>query len=243
MDKSSNESKGMDLDFKEDVLEFKPISEGLGFKDTIKLNLNSPEVYTEIDVNSEPANSDAGTMDVGLPHLPHGEVDLSGDVLRLKTAETLKPVLSHSGHDGLVKKLGKKSSESIFSIGIDVLFSVACSILIFAVLADKLGLTEESLAQPKLLAVKFAIVFGAFYLVYKVFSRLIYGKSLGEWACRKQLGSKKDQEEVYYPMLVLLRELASVATGLFVFPILSGLFRKDIGYFCSGLQIYLENRA
>ena len=231
-------------------LGIKPITEGLGFKDCV-----SSGVYTEELGETLPEEGSlAGAMDLGLDELGlnelgldetgHGEVYIDDNGLRLQSSEVLRPVLFHSGHDGLIKKKAKKSFESFFAILIDLMLSLSGSILTLAFFMDFLGFSsiEGFLFDLKTASFNFIVIFLAFYLTYKILSRTFYGCSLGEWSCRLQMGSVKDQKKFIYIFQIAVREVVSLATGIFLLPLVSFIFSIDVGYYVSGLHVYIEKK-
>jgi hypothetical protein len=221
-------------------LELKPITDGLGFKDRV-----SSGVYTEeIQPLKGISTADAGVLDIGREDQGDGEIYVEDDSLRLQSSEVLRPVLFHSGHDGLIKKKEKKGIESFFAVFIDLTLCLSGSILVLAFFMDFLGFNslESFLLDPKTAGLNFVAIFLAFYLTYKILSRAFYGRSLGEWSCRLQMGNLKDQQRFIYTFQVALRELVSIATGLFVLPLVSIIFSVDVGYYVSGLHVYIEKK-
>ena len=89
---------------------------------------------------------------------------------------------------------------------------------------------------------KILLVFSALFLSYKILSRVFYGRSLGEWSSRHQMGLIIQQHSLSYPLRLLVREIFCLATGIFLFPLLSSLIRRDIGFYVSGLQTYIEQK-
>ena len=221
-------------------LDLKPISEGLGFKDRV-----SAGVYTEELEKLADFSSDAGAMDIGHEDQGHGKVYIEDNSrLRLQSSEVLRPILFHSGHDGLIKGKAKKSLESFFAVFIDLMLSLSGSILVLAFFMDFLGFNsiEAFFFNPRIAVLNFTTVFLAFYLAYKILSRAFYGRSLGEWSCRLQMGSFKDQQRLVYTFQVVLREVVSLVTGLFLLPLISIVFSMDMGYYVSGLHVYIEKK-
>ena len=220
-------------------LDLKPMTDGLGFQDRV-----SSGVYTEVLEPLTGSSSDAGLMDIGKEDQGHGEVYVEGDSLRLQSSEVLRPVLFHSGHDGLIKKKAKKGLESFFAVFIDLMLSLSGAILTLALFMDFLGFNsiEAFFVEPKTALVNFIAIFFAFYLTYKILSRAFYGRTLGEWSCRLQMGSSKDQQRFFYTFQVALRELISLATGVFLIPLTSIIFSNDMGYYISGLNVYVEKK-
>jgi len=221
-------------------LGLKPITEGLGFQDRV-----SAGVYTEELRPVSDASADSGSLDIGREDRGDGEIFIDDESLRLQSSEVLRPILFHSGHDGLIKKKEKKGLESFFAVFIDLMLSLSGSILILAFFMDFLGFNsiEAFLVVPKTAALNFSAVFISFYLTYKILSRAFYGRSLGEWSCRLQMGSFKDQQKFAYTFQVALRDLISVATGFFLMPLVSIIFSIDMGYYISGLHVYIEKKT
>lgn len=238
---SSDENKLTAFDKDDDFeVSFKPMSGGLGFKDRVG------QVTQQIESDVEEFTADAGTFELSpTSEVDDGKVEISeeGGVLKIETPLAPQPFLRHSGHDGLVKKTPKKSPVSLMSTVIDMLALVSLSILALAIMSFA-GLAGE-LVDPSRLSFNkgFLESFGflsAIYLCYHVGLRILWGRTLGEWACRLQLALKKDQKKSSYPILVLFRELCFLGTGILLVPILSSLAGKDFGFYFSGLHTYQE---
>lgn len=228
-------------------LSFKPLTKGLGFKDTVSSGVYTEEIDGKINTDTFKTfnfEADSGTLNIDDDEKSHGDVHVDGEKLKLKTSEVLRPIFFHSGHDGLIKKQTKKSRESLFANFIDVVLAFSGSIVLLALSIDYLGFksVQDMMTQSEQLLTNFSVLLAAFYLCYKILSRLFYGKSLGEWACRLQLGDKKSQEKFYYPIQVMVREIFSLLLGVFLLPIISALFNKDIGYYVSGLHTFIEHK-
>lgn len=228
-------------------INFKPLTQGLGFKDTVSSGVYTEEIDGKINIERTDnfnMEADSGTLDINNGDGSHGDVHIDNETLKLKTSEVLRPIFFHSGHDGLIKKQTKKSRESLFANFIDVVLSFSGSIVLLALSIDYLGFKSitDMLNQSEQLLINFSVLLISFYLCYKILARLFYGKSLGEWACRLQLGDSKSQEKFYYPLQVMVREIFSLLLGVFFLPIISALFNKDIGYYVSGLHTYIEHK-
>lgn len=219
----------------------KPMTDGLGFKDRVSEGVYTVEVDQEYDVSS-----DCGTMDIGRSDIGDGVLDVSASGnISIKAAVGAQPVLFHSGHDGLIKKTAKKSGESIFGAFVDVLLVFSTSIFAVAFATE---FTTYAFRPERLLSLnpvelgKFFVVFVAFFLTYKVGARVFYGRTLGEWSSRHQLGLLKQQHKFYYPIQVFIREVICVGTGVFILPFLSLVLGRDVGFYFSGLQTYIEQK-
>ncbi|MGH1467765.1 MAG: hypothetical protein ACRBBP_02665 [Bdellovibrionales bacterium] len=240
---SENENKVLSLfdDLGDGLSEVKPLTRGLGFKDRV-----SEGVYTMEMDSVDTVDADGGTLDIGHESFGDGVLNIDPEGgLKLETSETVQPILFHSGHDGLIKKTAKKSGESLLGAFIDVLLVVAVTILTVAVLTE---FTRFFFDFAKIAKFNFnelgkvAVVFSAYFLSYKIFSRVFFGKTLGEWSSRHQLGLLLQQNKLVYPFQVLAREIACLVTAVFFLPILSMVFKKDVGYYFSGLQTYIEQK-
>jgi len=248
--KKNKSSKSLKPDSTEDTFDLgdgltllNPMTEGLGFKDKV-----SDGVYTmEMEHNFEVASADAGTLNIGNDHMGDGVLNISGDgVINLQSIDEAPPALFHSGHDGLIKKTAKKSGESFFGALIDVLLLSAFSIFTAAAVTEFSTYTfdfELMFAGGVVEMGKMFLIFGAYFLSYKILARVFYGRTLGEWSSRHQLGLKKQQLSTVYPLRVLARELGCLLTGVFMFPLVSSVIRRDVGYYISGLQTYVEQKT
>lgn len=243
---------------------FNPLTDGLGFKDRVAEGVyTAVQVEPETDLASEPElsseveepvtesfnikpSSDSGTLDIGHEELGDGVLNINQDgEINLKSSETVQPILFHSGHDGLIKKRAKKSGESFFGALIDVMLLFALSILSVAFIAEftsyGFNIKEALKFSPKEIG-KFLLIFSAYFLSYRVLTRVFFGRTLGEWSSRHQLGLILHQHDVTYPFRVLARESVCLGTGVFLFPMISKAIRKDIGFYVSGLQTYVEQK-
>jgi|GEM_PF-2386453 len=232
-------------------LDLKPITGGLGFKDRVSSGVYTEELgggslrdTTHTNNSSSYKLSDAGVMDIGNDEMGDGEVHIDGDNIQLESSEVLRPILFHSGHDGLIKKKSRKSVESFFAVTIDMMLILAGAVLTLSFSLNFLGFNsvESFFFDLNIAALNFSAIFMALYLSYKILARSVYGKSLGEWSCRLQMGSTADQKKMSYILKVSVREIFSVLTGILTLPLLSSLFSKDLGYYFSGIHMYVEKK-
>jgi hypothetical protein len=233
------------LDLGDGLTLFNPITEGLGFKDKVSDGVYTMQVEHDPEFDVE-TTSDGGVLNIGREEMGDGVLNIGekGEVF-IHSSNMAQPALFHSGHDGLIKRTAKKSGESFFGALIDVLFLVALSIFTAAAATEfsayafnfELMLSGDLVELGKLL-----LIFSAFFLSYRILTRVFYGRTLGEWSSRHQMGLIKQQHSMAYPLRVLFREMICLATGVFLFPILSSLFRRDVGYYFSGLQTYIEQK-
>lgn len=226
---------------KDNLLELRPLSSGLGFKDRV----SSKKINKNTSLRSE-ASADAGMIDLGVEDASDDgtlQIEQDGNI-RLFNKESFGPVLSHSGHDGLIKRTAKKSGESVIGVVIDMLLVFAISIFSLALLIEfkLISINEKVLFDGRLNIelLKLFVIFSAVFLSYRVLARAFYGKTLGEWANRHQLGLYTEQESFSYIFKVFFRECFTLLTGFLVLPFLSTLAKTDIGYYFSGLHTYVE---
>ena len=76
------------------------------------------------------------------------------------------------------------------------------------------------------------------FALYSVIGRAFCGMTLGEWTFDLQVGSDGDQMKAWYPLAITLRWVLLVATGLFLFPVLSSIFGKDLLGRMTGAKLY-----
>jgi len=250
--KADKERKTSKASQKEDIMDlgdgltlFNPITEGLGFKDKVSDGVYTMQVEHEIEQGAG-ASSDGGVLNIGREEMGDGILNIGekGDVL-VHSSDMVQPALFHSGHDGLIKRTAKKSGESFFGALIDVLFLVAFTIFTAAAVTEftNYAFDFELIMSGQIVELgKLSLIFAAYFLSYRILARVFYGRTLGEWSSRHQMGLVKQQHSVVYPLRVLFREVICLATGIFLFPILSAIFKRDVGYYFSGLQTYIEQK-
>jgi len=229
------------LDLGEGLTLYNPLTEGLGFRDRV-----SDGVYTEEFETATEISADGGMLNIDREEMGDGILNIGekGE-LNVSSSNMAQPALFHSGHDGLIKRSAKKSGESFFGAVIDVLLLTALSIFTAALVTEYSAYIfdfELMLAGKAQELGKLLLIFASFFLSYKLLARVFFGRTLGEWSSRHQLGLVKQQHNMMYPLKVLVREVVCLATGVFLFPLLSSLIRRDVGYYFSGLQTYVEQK-
>lgn len=73
---------------------------------------------------------------------------------------------------------------------------------------------------------------------YLIFMRAFIGASIGEWTCDLRLGEPVQRFKVTYVLKVMFRTTLILATGVFILPLLSLIFRRDLAGDLSGVKIY-----
>lgn len=85
--------------------------------------------------------------------------------------------------------------------------------------------------------ITFSAAFVGITWVYLVASRVMYGRSLGEWACDLRLGQPTQRYSKDYPIKVISRASLILLTGIVTIPLLSLLTGRDVAGQISGLKI------
>lgn len=218
----------------------KPLSDGLGFKD--RVGGNNEQLTPEDHLQS----AYAGTLDIGIQNPGDGEVEINNNGnIDIVSPVYPQPFLRHSGHDGLIKKNPKKIKGSLVASTIDLLTLASVFMFMVALLTvfSSLELSIDRLLNlSSYVIVNYIVLFAALYLSYTVLLRSLFGKTVGEWACRIQLGLRKEQAQTGYPFKVMIREIVFLFSGILIIPILSLISGRDLGYYFSGLQNYLEEK-
>ncbi len=86
--------------------------------------------------------------------------------------------------------------------------------------------------------IEIGVLFAGVNLFYYMVSRGLFGSTLGDWAFDVQLGSAKERSHLMYPLQVIFRTFVIMLTGIFIIPLVSIGFGKDIAYYFSGLKLY-----
>lgn len=128
------------------------------------------------------------------------------------------------------------------SAGIDglVLFSMSCFFMIFFSVLMKTSFKSflNLVFAHRTGFETFAMLFVVVSWSYLIFSRVFMGASIGERTCYLRLGQPIERFQVSYILKVIVRSTVVVLTGIFVLPILSVLFRRDLAGDLSGIKIY-----
>lgn len=80
-----------------------------------------------------------------------------------------------------------------------------------------------------------AFLAGAWF--YMITTRVLFGFSIGEWACDLRLGQPSQRMRLGYPFRVIWRASLIFATGVVLLPVMSLLFGRDFAGRWSGLQL------
>lgn len=126
------------------------------------------------------------------------------------------------------------------SIDALVLVSISCFFMIAFSFLMKISPTSLVVTFIKSQHVVFNLA--ALFLLstwsYLIFMRAFIGASIGEWSCDLRLGEPVQRFKSNYVLKVMFRTTLVMLTGVFILPLLSLLFAKDIAGELSGLRIY-----
>ena len=217
---------------------------------------SSEEVFNPLPLGA-PKNkrqeSWAGDIDLGGSPPVDGIVEDGGGTTVIDNpfftpSKPISPVevvtLKFSGHDGLKKKPVRPGLFSLTAIFIDFLTLISLTMIgsTFYLGNIKYSLSEFLLQLPYNPAFKAQVIGATLSLgfLYLVLSRCFFGRTIGEWMFRLQLGSEEDQGKATYPVRVLIRSFFILISGFFIFPVLSLIFRKDLLFYLSGLSLHGE---
>lgn len=96
-------------------------------------------------------------------------------------------------------------------------------------------------AAPMSVWLEIGAIFFGVYTLYYMCTRGLWGNTLGDWAFDIQLGLEEERMQWFYPAQVVFRMTVIALTGFVIFPLISFLFKKDLGYWISGLRLYSRN--
>lgn len=124
--------------------------------------------------------------------------------------------------------------DGVIILGLSLLFLVA---LLLVTKVDLIAVMFNAQADPAT-QIGIVVLFLAVMQIYMIISRSFFGCTLGEWAFEVQLGNNKHQKSAFYPILVVWRSVLVLLTGVFIFPVLSFILRRDLMYYITGTQLY-----
>ncbi len=226
----------------------KPITKGLGYynRSQPENEVTRPDEMPSFSLDEK--NAWAGDVDFGKDQpIDDGVVSPLKDIRENLPWEPVpfSERLRHSGHDGLVKKNLKSVNVSFVAVILDFVFMVSLffvGLMFLLMFFDFRAEDFFSLIQTDT-AFQMANAFWAFGVMffYLFFSRLIWGKTLGEWTSHQQVGTRKQQLNPLYPLRLFFHCLIALITGYFVVHLLSVLIGRDLLSKISGLSLYPDN--
>lgn len=119
-----------------------------------------------------------------------------------------------------------------------VLLSMSCFFLLTFVLEMKssLGFTLGLLPTAGVWGSLFVFfLLGSW--IYLISTRILFGFSLGEWACDLRLGQPSERRGATYALKVVWRSTLILLTGLVPLPLLSLLVGRDLPGTLSGVKL------
>lgn len=132
------------------------------------------------------------------------------------------------------------------SVITDILIIVLCSclFLISASLVFKwINNTElnqflNSFLNQKALKQTMIYLFGYLSLMYFILLRIFLGATIGEWSCGIRIGQPSERMQASYIFKVIGRVTLITCTGVFILPLLSLIFKKDIAGVLTKASLY-----
>lgn len=198
----------------------------------------------EIDQNSAPVS------EISIPPVKE-ELDIPSifdKTLENHNFDSQAPVegTRRGAHDGLSGRL-EPVAFSFSAVVLDFMVVLAMSLvflvsLLWATQVDLVSVFANATADLAT-QVSLVVLYVAVYQMYVIVTRSFFGRTLGEWTFDHQLGDDKQHKSSMYPLLVVWRSLLIVGTGVFLLPVLSILFRRDIASYLTGLQLYRERQS
>ena len=146
-------------------------------------------------------------------------------------------VVSAAFHRGPTRRSGYRLTGWLLaSVMTDVLIIIAstCLFLLGATLIFKLshdpGLNQfiKSFVSQKAMKETALYLYGYISVIYFIFFRVFLGATIGEWSCGIRIGQPSERMKPSYAFKVILRVLLITCTGIFVLPLLSLIFKKDL---------------
>ena len=195
------------------------------------------EIKSDQNINNDPILPTPERI-IRSPRVPAKAFDI------FKRLEMIEDASTHVGfHGGSKKRSGLKLALwTWLAAGLDALVLVSTScffILVFSFLMkanpnSMFGLFLKNQNSVMMLG----ILFIATLWTYLIFMRVFIGATLGEWTCGLRLGQPLERFHFSYLIKVTLRTTVVLASGIFIIPLISLLFSRDIAGDISGLKIY-----
>ncbi len=146
-------------------------------------------------------------------------------------------IISAAFHRGPDRRHGYRLTGWLLaSVVTDILIIVAstCLFLLGAYLLFRLSNDVElnqfikSFLNQKAMKQTALYLYGYISFIYFIFFRVFLGATIGEWSCGIRIGQPSERMKPNYAFKVISRVLLITCTGIFVLPLLSLLFRKDL---------------
>ncbi len=146
-------------------------------------------------------------------------------------------VIGAAFHRGPSKRSGYRLTGWLLaSVMTDVLIIVAstCVFLLGASLLFKFSNDPEmnqfirSFMNQKAMKQTALYMYAYISFIYFIFLRVFLGATIGEWSCGIRIGQPSERMKPSYAFKVISRVLLITCTGIFVLPLLSLIFKKDL---------------
>ena len=156
-------------------------------------------------------------------------------------------VVSAAFHRGPTRRSGYRLTGWLLaSVVTDVLIIIAstCLFLLGATLIFKLsqdpGLQQfiKSFFSQKAMKETALYLYGYISVIYFIFFRVFLGATIGEWSCGIRIGQPSERMKPSYAFKVISRVLLITCTGIFVLPLLSLIFKKDLAGQLTNASLY-----
>ena len=178
--------------------------------------------------------------------LPSNEVPISAK--SLQPSKSSKPESIVSRQKDFTQKQKSSNSENewisasfphfgvliidgFFNVGLTTIFM---TVLLTIVKVDFFSMLVE-MRKEAIFFLCLLMLYVSNLFIYLIVSRSFFGKTLGEWTFNYRLGRPSIRENAFYPFLVMWRVTLVFITGVFLFPLMSLLFRRDIASYFTGL--------
>lgn len=195
------------------------------------------EIKRDPNINNDPSLPRPERI-IRSPGLPSKTFDI------FKRLDMIEDASTHVGfHSGSKKRSGLKLALwTWLAAGLDALVLVSAScffILVFSFLMKANANSMLSLFLKNQNSVNMlGVLFIAILWTYLIFMRVFMGATIGEWTCGLRLGQPLERFHFSYLIKVMLRTTVIVTSGIFIIPLISLLFSRDVAGDISGLKIY-----
>lgn len=176
------------------------------------------------------------------PYVPPVEPRKIEDVFKDKKRPQFDQNTGFNGGPSARRKGYRLAAWSWLASVIDslILISIGCAFVIAFSLTMKVSAGVLLMNSIKMHSQSFPLVeiLLAIGWIYLVSVRGVLGYTLGEWACDLRLGQPHERLKANYILKVALRSTFVLMTGVFILPLLSLVFGRDVAGILSGLKLF-----
>lgn len=254
-----------------DEFEFKPLSDGLGFHKK-KIDLKSSVDEVDLFQSEHPdltveTKKPFASLEIKEPYLNLDFVPPS--VARTSKPSRSQPRLSEveqKAFEPMFKKLQPHPHKNrvnapalenevrfkpvrwyLTASFLDLMFVMALTMLALIVVLTVTSVDFMAVmfrSGPNLLTqLSLGALFVTIYFCYLVLTRMVYSKTLGEWALDMQLGTDEQASQATYGFRVMWRNLIQMFLGIIFVPAISLILRKDVLGKLSGLELHRKGQS